>query len=67
MILISLFAYFALLALAGILLVRKNKSFDDYFFGARNLGSLLIFFTVTASWFGAASTLATFDDALNEF
>jgi SSS family solute:Na+ symporter len=64
MILTALLAYFILLILSGIFLSRKNLNFDDYFFGGRKLGSILIFFTITASWFGAASTIATFEDAV---
>ena len=64
MILTALLIYFVLLILTGMLLSRKNINFDDYFYAGRKLGSLLIFFTVTASWFGAASTIATLEDAV---
>lgn len=56
---IGLFIYFTVLVLIGLYLSRKNLDFDSYFFGRRKLGSFLVFFTVTASWFGAASTIAT--------
>ncbi len=59
----GLLIYFALLVLMGFYLSRRNVDFDAYFFGKRRLGSFLIFFTVTASWFGAASTIATVDAA----
>ncbi|MDQ1352530.1 MAG: solute:Na+ symporter, family [Acidobacteriota bacterium] len=59
MYLTGLFIYFALLVVIGIVVSRKNPDFDAYFYGERKMGSFLIFFTVTASWFGAASTIAT--------
>jgi SSS family solute:Na+ symporter len=60
---IGLFLYFAVLVAIGFFLSRKGPDFDSYFFGQRKLGSFLIFFTITASWFGAASTIATVDAA----
>jgi SSS family solute:Na+ symporter len=63
MYLIGLFIYFAVLLVVGIILLRKNPDFDAYFYGKRRLGSFLVFFTVTASWFGAAATIATVDAA----
>ncbi len=60
---IGLFSYFAALVTIGIYLSKKSPDFDSYFFGQRKLGSFLIFFTVTASWFGAASTIATVNAA----
>ena len=56
---IGLLIYFFVLVVFGIYLSRKNLDFDSYFYGRRKLGSFLIFFTVTASWFGAAATIAT--------
>ena len=63
---IGLLIYFLVLVILGIYLSRKNLDFDSYFYGRRKLGSFLIFFTVTASWFGAASTIATVEDAQQE-
>ena len=63
MYLIVLIFYFAVLVGIGIVLSRRNPDFDAYFYGERKLGSFLIFFTVTASWFGAASTIATVNAA----
>ncbi|MCP4151945.1 MAG: sodium:solute symporter family protein [bacterium] len=63
MYLIGLLVYFAVLVLVGILLSRRNPDFDAYFYGKRRLGSFMVFFTVTASWFGAASTIATVNAA----
>ncbi|MCU0289116.1 MAG: hypothetical protein MUF15_22325, partial [Acidobacteria bacterium] len=59
MYLIGLFIYFVLLVIIGIIVSKKNPDFDGYFYGERKMGSFLIFFTVTASWFGAASIIAT--------
>jgi SSS family solute:Na+ symporter len=63
MIISGLSIYFVVLVVIGILLSRQNPDFDSYFYGQRKLGSFLIFFTVTASWFGAASTIATVEAA----
>lgn len=63
MYLITLIIYFIILSFFGLALSKKNIDFDSYFFGKRKLGAFLIFFTVTASWFGGASTIATIDDA----
>lgn len=59
----TLCVYFILLVTVGVFIARKKPDFDGYFFGKRKLGSFLIFFTVTAAWFGAASTLATIEAA----
>lgn len=64
MVFAGLLIYFSLLIIIGFFLAKRNLDFDDYFFAGRKLGPILIFFTVTASWFGAASTIATLDDAL---
>lgn len=56
---IGLVVYVLVLVVIGIFISRKNPDFDSYFFAQRKLGSFLIFFTVTAAWFGAASTIAT--------
>lgn len=61
--LLGLLFYFTVLVIIGVYLSRRNPDFDSYFFGQRKLGGFLIFFTVTASWFGAASTIATINAA----
>ena len=63
MFLFILVIYFTTLVVIGIGLAKKNVDFDSFFFGRRKLGSGLIFLTVTASWFGAASTIATINRA----
>lgn len=65
MYIISLIIYFVVLLTIGLFLSRKSPDFDSYFYGERKLGGFLIFFTVTASWFGAASTLATVNKAFS--
>ncbi len=60
---IGLIIYVFVLLVIGFVLSKRNPDFDSYFFGQRKLGSFLIFFTVTASWFGAASTIATVNAA----
>ncbi len=55
--------YFALLLVVGIAFARKNRNLEDYFFASRNLRGALIFFSVSASWIGASSTLVTVDEA----
>jgi len=63
MYIIGLFIYFMVLVVIGISLSRKSPDFDAYFYGQRKLGVFLIFFTITASWFGAASSIATIESA----
>ncbi len=58
-----LLGYFLLLLLVGIAFARKTRSLEDYFFASRNLSGTLIFFSVSASWIGASSTLVTVDEA----
>jgi SSS family solute:Na+ symporter len=65
MVFVILSSYFILLVLIAFLVRKRNTDFDHFFFAGRKLGSLLIFFTVTASWFGAATTIVTFDDAID--
>lgn len=59
----GLLIYFAVLVALGYAASRKNPDFEAYFYAKRKLGAFFIFFTVTASWFGAASTLATIEEA----
>ncbi len=53
------------LTLTGIVLSKKNKSFIDYFFGKKDVGTLLIFFTITATWIGASTTIATIEKGIS--
>ncbi len=61
--LVVLLGYFALLLVVGIAFSRKSTNLEDYFFASRNLRGVLIFFSVSASWIGASSTLVTVDEA----
>ncbi len=61
---IFLVSYFLILIFIGFILKIKSNDFESFFFAKRNLNKLLIFFTVTASWFGAASTIATIEDSM---
>ncbi len=61
-----LLGYFLLLVMLGISRRRMKPGIDSFFFGERKLGSFWIFFTVTASWFGAAATIATIEASLKD-
>ena len=58
-----LLIYVVLVLLIGFAFSRKMRSLEDFFLASRNLPALLIFFSLTASWFGATSTLVSTDDA----
>jgi len=58
---IWLSVYFIGLLLIGALAGRKLQSFENYFFAGRKTGVFLLFITITASWLGAAATLATME------
>lgn len=60
----ALVVYFALLIFLGFRQARKSRDFEGYFYGGRRLSAFWVFFTVTASWFGAAATLATVEAAV---
>jgi len=55
--------YFALVLLVSFLFSKRMKNLEDFFLASRNLPALLIFFSITASWFGATSTIVTTDEA----
>lgn len=61
--LLVLAGYFMLLLVVGIAFARKTRNLEDYFFASRNLRGALVFFSVSASWIGASSTLVTVDEA----
>jgi SSS family solute:Na+ symporter len=58
-----LFVYFALILLASFLFSKRMKNLEDFFLASRNLPTLLVFFSITASWFGATSTIVSTDEA----
>ncbi len=59
-----LIIFLLILVIVGILLSKKNKTFMSYFFGKKDIGTLFIFFTITASWIGASTTIATIEKAM---
>jgi SSS family solute:Na+ symporter len=61
---VFLFAYFALILLAGIGFSRRMKSLEDFFLASRKLSAGLIYLSMTAAWFGATSILVSTDEAL---
>lgn len=63
MYLLALAVYFFALIILGLVQAGKNRDFESYFFGGRKLTFFWVFFTVTASWFGAAATIATVEEA----
>lgn len=63
---IGLFAVYSLIMLFIGLHGRSRPDDDSAFFGERPLESLAMAFTVTASWFGAATCLVTFDEAIRD-
>jgi len=56
--------FLVILLIIGIFLSKYSKTFSDYFFGKKDIGSLLIFFTITASWIGASTTIATIEKGI---
>ncbi len=62
---VFLFAYFALILVAGIGFSRRMKSLEDFFLASRKLSAGLIYLSLTAAWFGATSILVSTDEALN--
>jgi len=58
-----LFAYFALILLAGIGFSRRMRSLEDFFLASRKLSAGLIYLSLTAAWFGGTSILVSTDEA----
>jgi SSS family solute:Na+ symporter len=56
-------AYFLLVLVIGLLFSRRMRSLVDFFLASRALSAPLVFFSLTASWFGATSILVTTDEA----
>ena len=57
--------YFILLLCMGFIFSKRMKNLEDFFLASRNLPTLLVFFSLSASWFGATSTLVSTDQAFN--
>jgi SSS family solute:Na+ symporter len=56
-------AYLLLVLFIGLRFSRRMRNLVDYFLAARDLRAPLVFFSLTASWFGATSILVTADEA----
>ncbi len=61
--LIVLLIYMGIVLLVGVVFARKSPGLEGFFLASRNLGGWLVFFSLTASWIGASSTLVTVDQA----
>ncbi|MBN2244307.1 MAG: sodium:solute symporter family protein [Candidatus Aminicenantes bacterium] len=57
--------YSLLLLLVSIIFSRRMKNLEDFFLASRNLPFLLVYFSLTASWIGASSTLVSVDEAFS--
>ncbi len=55
--------YFILLLCTGFIFSKKMKNLEDFFLASRNLPTFLVFFSLSASWFGATSILVSTDQA----
>lgn len=64
--LIALAGYFLLLLIVGVFFARKTRSLEGFFLASRDLGSMLVFLSLAASWIGASSTLVTVDEAYSQ-
>jgi len=62
--LLFLVVYFVLVLLVSFLFSKRMKNLEDFFLASRNLPAFLVFFSITASWFGATSTIVSTDEAL---
>lgn len=57
--------YSLLLLLVSVIFSRRMKNLEDFFLASRNLPFLLVYFSLTASWIGASSTLVSVDEAFS--
>lgn len=57
--------YFVLLLLVSFIFSKRMKNLEDFFFASRRLPAFLVFFSLCASWFGAATILVSTDQALD--
>ena len=58
-----LLAYFVLLLLISFIFSKRMKSLEDFFIASRSLPAFLVYLSLSASWFGATSTLVSADEA----
>lgn len=61
--LLGLGGYLAILVGVGLKFSRRMRGPGDFFLASRSLSGRLVFFSLTASWFGATSILVTMDEA----
>jgi len=61
--LLLLAGYLAVLVGVGLKYSRRMRGPRDFFLASRSLSGRLVFFSLTASWFGATSILVTMDEA----
>jgi len=59
-----LLIYFAFVLIVSFLFSKRMKNLEDFFLASRNLSAFLVFLSLSASWFGATSTLVSTDEAL---
>jgi SSS family solute:Na+ symporter len=57
--------YFVLLLLVSFIFSKRMKNLEDFFLASRRLPAFLVFFSLCASWFGAATILVSTDQALD--
>ena len=58
-----LFIYFLLVLVVSFVFSKKMKNIEDFFLASRNLPAFIIYLSLSASWFGATSTLVSADEA----
>ncbi len=58
-----LIGYFILILGVSFIFSKRMKSLEDFFLASRNLPAFLVFFSLSASWFGSASILVSTDQA----
>jgi len=61
--LVALFLYLFLVLGLPFISKAKLKTTEDFFLAGRHLSSSLVYFSLTASWIGATSTLVATDEA----
>lgn len=63
--LLFLIGYFILILGVSFIFSKRMKSLEDFFLASRNLPAFLVFFSLSASWFGSASILVSTDKAFD--
>ncbi|MCX7973466.1 MAG: sodium:solute symporter family protein [Candidatus Aminicenantes bacterium] len=60
------FGYLAILLIFGLLLKKRVRNVDDFFFASRKLKASPMSFSLAASWIGATSILVVTDEACRQ-